>query len=282
MRRHRRRAKPRSLEPMSDLTLSALVVDRKPSRMLWICAAVGAVVLHLGLAAVVLERMKNDSGDDGLGANAVEVGVEWTSPHVEDTDLPAGPDQEAQAASPPMPDQKAETKPTDLPQDKPTETEDPDRVVTETKSTKPTEDDPKVQTQQTTASPESAQQIAMAQQTLENAREAATTAAANIGLGKDKEKLTADWGRKVSAYFELHKRFPEVDKSKTAKVTLNLVLNRLGHVLSVAIAESSGDPQYDQAALDMVRRSDPVPRPPAKLTDDQFAFSLPVLFKNGK
>ena len=124
--------------------------------------------------------------------------------------------------------------------------------------------------------------MATAQQQLENAREAATTAAPNIGLGKDKERLTADWGRKVSAYFELHKRFPVVEKSKTAKVKISLVLNRLGHVLSVAVAESSGDPLYDEAALAMVRRSDPVPPPPTKLTEDQFAFSLEVHFKNGK
>jgi hypothetical protein len=32
----------------------------------------------------------------------------------------------------------------------------------------------------------------------------------------------------------------------------------------------------------MVRRSDPVPIPPAELKDDQFAFSLPVNFKKPK
>ena len=29
----------------------------------------------------------------------------------------------------------------------------------------------------------------------------------------------------------------------------------------------------------MIRRSDPVPRPPAKLTDDEFNYSLDVNFK---
>jgi protein TonB len=267
---------------MSDLTMSALAIERKPSRRLWIFAAVGALAFHLGCAALVYGRMNTDSDGDSLAANAIEVGVDWTSPHVEDSDLPPGPEADAQMASPPMPEQKAETKPSDLPQDKPTETDNPDRVVTEAKSDKPKEDDPKVETQQTTASPESMQQVATAPQTIEGAREAATTTAPNIGLGKDKEKLTADWGRKVSAYFELHKRFPEVDKTKTATVKVNLSLNRLGHVLSVAVAESSGDPLYDEAALAMVHRSDPVPRPPAKLTDDQFAFSLEVHFTKGK
>jgi protein TonB len=262
--------------------MSELAVEQKPSRRLWILAAVGALALHLGFAALAIARMPSDEGDDSLGANAVEIGVELTSPHTEDTDLPPGPDADASVASPALAEQKTEVKPTDLPQDTPKETEDPDRVVTQNESKKPTEDDPKVETVQTAASQESVAQEATAQQTLENARESETTAAPNLGLGKDKQKLTADWGRKVSAYFELHKRYPAVEKRKLARVRLSLVLNRLGHVLSVAVAESSGDLKYDEAAVSMIHRSDPVPRPPAKLTDDQFAFSLDVNFNKGK
>ena len=33
---------------------------------------------------------------------------------------------------------------------------------------------------------------------------------------------------------------------------------------------------------DMIRRSDPVPRPPAVLTDDTFSYNLPVDFKGRK
>jgi periplasmic protein TonB len=263
---------------MSELAL----IDRRPSRRLWLLAAAGALALHLGGVAFAVARLSSDDEGDALGANAVEVGVEWASPHVEDTDLPPGPDSDASVASPPMPDQTAEAKPTDLPQDTPDKTDDPDRVVTENKSAKPTEEDPKIETVQTTASPESVQRVATAQQTLENAREAATTTAPNIGMGKDKQQLTADWGRKISAYFELHKRYPEIEKGRNARVKVSLVLNRLGHVLSVAVAESSGDAVFDEAAVSMIHRSDPVPRPPAKLTDDQFNFSLDVNFTKPK
>jgi outer membrane biosynthesis protein TonB len=38
---------------------------------------------------------------------------------------------------------------------------------------------------------------------------------------------------------------------------------------------------FDEAAMDMIRRSDPVPRPPAELTDDTFSYNLDVNF-NGK
>ena len=61
---------------------------------------------------------------------------------------------------------------------------------------------------------------------------------------------------------------------------MNLVLNRLGHVVSLAIVEIIGRSAFDEAALDMIRRSDPVPRPAAALTDDTFSFSLNVDFKD--
>ena len=46
--------------------------------------------------------------------------------------------------------------------------------------------------------------------------------------------------------------------------------------------ESSGDPAFDEAAISMIRRSDPVPRPPAELTDDTFSYSLNVNFNEKK
>jgi TonB family protein len=60
------------------------------------------------------------------------------------------------------------------------------------------------------------------------------------------------------------------------------VLNRRGNVVSVGVRESSGDTAFDEAAISMIHRSDPVPLPPVGLTDDQFSFSLDVNFKKPK
>ncbi len=76
-----------------------------------------------------------------MGASAIEVGLELASVRREVTDLPPGPDTDASAASPQLSEQKAEAKETELPQDKPTEPEEADRVVTENESKKPKEDD---------------------------------------------------------------------------------------------------------------------------------------------
>jgi TonB family protein len=258
-------------------------IEQKPSRLLWILAASAALALHLGGAALAIAQLRADDGGDGLGANAVEIAFEMASPKVTDDNLPPGPDTDASQASPQLAEQKAEVKETDLPKDTPTETEDPDRIVTQNDSKKPKEDDPKITTVQTQASTEAPAQEATSRQTLdENAPEAESARAPSIGIGKDKQKLTADWGRKISAYFELHKRYPQEKKNKSTTVKVALVLNRLGNVISVDVLESSGDVAFDEAAISMIRRSDPVPQPPAALTDDQFAFSLNVNFNGRK
>ena len=261
--------------------MTKLTHEQRPPWRLWTIAAVAAVSLHVAGAALALTHL-SDEDSEGLGANVADIGVELASPVAEDTELPPGPDADASVASPALAEQKAEVKPVDVPKETPQETDEPDRVVTQNEPKKPTEDDPKIETVQTAASQESVAQEASARQRLEGAHEASAAAAPNLGIGKDNQQLTAKWGRMISAYFELHKRYPKVEKTKAAKVKVSLVLNRLGHVVSLAIAETSGDPLFDEAALDMIRRSDPVPRPPTGLTDDTFSYNLNVDFKDKK
>src|SRR6185437_9204083 len=115
--------------------------EQKPSRRLWAIAATVALALHLGGAALAFGHLKTDDNDDGLGANGAEFAVELESPKVPDDNLPPGPDADAQQASQAQNEQKAEPKETELPTDKPQESEDPDRVVSENNSQKPKEDD---------------------------------------------------------------------------------------------------------------------------------------------
>jgi protein TonB len=266
------------------MLMSEPVQEQRPPWRLWTVAAVAAVALHVGGAALALAHLQPDGDSDGLGFNAATISVDLESPAAEDTDLPAGPDADASVASPELAEQKAEVKPNDLPKETPKESEEPDRVVTQNEQKQPAEDDPKLKTVQTAASQLSVAQEASAQQRIEGAREANAAAAPNIGIGKDNQRLTNEWGKRISAYFELHKRYPKTEKFKAAKVKLSLVINRLGHVLSAAVAETSGDAMFDEAALDMVRRSDPVPRPSndLKLTDDSLSFNLDVDFKDRK
>ena len=257
-------------------------LEQKPSRRLWILAAVAALALHLGGAALAVAHLRADDGLDGLGASGAEFAVEMASPKVPDDELPPGPDADQMQATPEVPEQQAEVKETDLPKDRPVEAEDPDRIVTTTDSKKPKEDDPKIAAVQSQASEETPAQEASSRKTLDaSAPEADKAKAPNVGIGKDIQKISATWGKKISAFIKLHQRYPE-KKSREAKVTVNLVLNRRGNVVSVDVVGSSGDAAFDQAAVSMVRRSDPVPQPPTELTDDTFSFDMDVIFEKPK
>lgn len=253
--------------------------ESRPPRKLWILAAVAALALHLGGAALALAHLRTDDGDDGLGAAGAEFAVEMASPKAPDTDLPPGPDSEAMQEQQALPEQKAETKETELPKDQSQQVDDPDRVVTENISKKPQDEDPKIAAVETPAAEASPKSVATARQTLdEDAREAEKALAPVLGIGKDMLKLTADWNRKISAHLTAHKVNPEGKEPNNQKVKVSFAINRRGNVLSVDVAESSGDAAYDAAAISIVRKSDPIPQPPAGLTEDRFERTVDIIF----
>jgi periplasmic protein TonB len=266
-----------------QIEMSGLDGEPGPSRRLWIVAAIGALALHIGGAALAVAHMRTVDPEDSLGTAAIEIGLETMSPRLEATDLPPGPDTEASVASPAIAEQKAELKETELPKDVPTEANEPDRVVSPNDSNKPKENDTKVATVQTSASLESEAAEASARQTLDDSAPKADVASApNLGLGKDNQRLKAKWELELSGYIKLHMRYPKVQKDKAAIVTVSLVINRQGKVLSAGIFQSSGDPVFDGAAISTIRRSDPLPPPPSELTDEQFSYVLPMSFTDRK
>jgi TonB family protein len=204
-----------------------------------------------------------------------------TSPPVQEADRAPGPtDSEEQEERPEMPEQKAETKETDLPQDRPQQVEEADRLVTENKPKKEQDDDPKIAAVETPAMEAAQKSIAMERQTFEDAtREAEKAMAPVLGIGKDLLKLTADWNRKISAHLSAHKVNPEGKDPHNETAKVSFALNRMGNVLSVEVVTSSGDKAYDAAAIAMVRKSDPFPQPPAALTEDRIERTVEIVFK---
>jgi len=259
--------------------MSDLNTEQKPSRRLWILAAVGALALHIGGVALAVAHLRDDDADDTLGAPAIEVGLEMESPHLEATDLPAGPDTDASIASPALSEQKAEVKETELPKEVPTETEDPDRVVTPNESKKPQEDDPKVAAVATSASTESVAAEATAMPSTEAVQEGPRSVAPAQGTGESARRMRATWQKELVAHLDKHKRYPADRSQKTAEILVSFTLDRMGHVLSASIVKGSGDSAFDDAALAMVRKSDPVPMPPPLVADEGLNFTLPVIFR---
>jgi len=61
-------------------------------------------------------------------------------------------------------------------------------------------------------------------------------------------------------------------------VQVNFSIDSSGGVLSAKVQRSSGDSELDQAAIDMVMRSSPVPAPPPEIARPRMSLSLPVQF----
>lgn len=259
--------------------MSGLETEPKPSRRLWILAAIGALVLHLGCGALAIAHLQESEAENELGANAIEVGIEFASLRREATDLPPGPDTDASVASPALADQKAELKETELPKDTPTETDDPDRVVAPNESNKPKEEDLKIAAVQTSASTESVAAEATAMPSSEAIPEGPRSVAPAIGTGETARRMRATWQKELVAHLDKHKRYPAERSQKSAEIVVSFALDRMGHVLSASIVKGSGDAAFDEAALAMVKRSDPVPQPPPLVADEGLNFTLPVIFR---
>jgi periplasmic protein TonB len=259
--------------------MPGLDTEQKPSRRLWMLAAVGAVALHVGGGALAVVQLRSTDLDDSLGAPAIEIGLEMTSPHLEATDLPPGPDTDASVASPALAEQKAELKETELPKDVPTEAEQPDRVVTPNDSSKPKQEDAKIATVETSASAESVAAEATATPSSESIPQGERSVAPAQGTGESARRMRATWQKELVAHLDKHKRYPVERSQKSAEIVVSFALDRMGHVLSASIVKGSGDTAFDQAALAMVRRSDPVPPPPPLVADEGLSFTLPVIFK---
>jgi len=255
-----------------------LDIEQRPSRRLWVFAAIAALSMHVGCGALAIAHLQNADFDEGLGTSGVEIGLDVTSVKTEDADLPPGPNTDASMAAPELAAQQAVVKEIDLPKDIPTEAENADRVVTENDSRKPAEEEPEKAAVQTAASTPSLAAEATAQQKLDEGREAEQSQARHEGILKDNKKLAAEWGRQLSAYLERHKRYPKVRAAKNAKVKVSFEIDRLGKVLTVAVLVSSGDPLFDEAAVSMIRRSDPLPKPPPAQADETLRYNLDVIF----
>jgi periplasmic protein TonB len=245
---------------MSDV----IDLEQKPSRPLWLFAGVAALALHLGGAALAVAHLQTTEAEDvSEGTGGIAIGFESLAEQREQSDLPPGPDSDASVASPALAEQKAEVRESDLPKDTPTEQAEADRIVTPNDVRKPVEEEAKVAAVQTQASQESV---------------AAEATAVPVHVEQARRER-ATWQKQLMAHLDRHKRYPSDRVAKGAEILVGFVLDRMGHVLSASIVKGSGDAAFDEAALSMIHRSDPVPQPPPLVADEGLNFTLPVIFK---
>jgi periplasmic protein TonB len=244
----------------------------------WLFAGLGALAIHAGGAALALAYMQPNDSDADLGAPAIEIGIELASPHREPSDLPVGPETDASAPSSAMVAQKEIVQQIDLPKALPDEADDPERAVSPAEAKTPTPDDPKMATVQADPSEQSAAAEETATPSLRSAPESPRSVAPSPGTGESAARERVTWEKELAAHFNKYKRYPTDRAKESAEVVVNFVLGRDGHVVSAHVVKGSGDRSFDDAAIAMLRRSDPVPPPPPLVADGGLSFTLPVIF----
>jgi TonB family protein len=248
----------------------------------WCVGALGAIALHAGGAVFAYAHLPPSDLNADDGASAMEISMAFEAPKLEQTDLPPGPQSDASAAAAPAVEQtvKAEREP--LPTETPTETEDPDRVVAREEVKDPSEKTPDQSQAQTQKSADSVAAEATAEPTIETATEAPKAVAPVQGNGRSAIHIRTTWQKRLAAHLDRNKRYPERGQRRSVQLVVAFTLDRVGHVVAARVTQSSGASEFDDAALAMMERADPVPPPPPLVADEGLTFTLPVIFNAKK
>jgi len=89
-----------------------------------------------------------------------------------------------------------------------------------------------------------------------------------------------DYVRTLLRWLEPHRRYPRAARVRGLEglVRVSLLIDRAGSVLESRVAESSGEPLLDAAALEMVARAAPAPPLPAHWGAQRAVFLVPIRF----
>ncbi len=243
----------------------------------WLAAALVAGSLHLGAAGVAAWTLSADEAFDDEGAPAIELAMDMAAPKTEQTDLPPGPEADASAAAPESAQSAAKPEATDRPKEEVVEAENPDRIVAVEEPKKPEEKAEQQQRRSDASTASIASEATAAPR--QEAPPAPVARAPVVGAGQNALKMKADWTKRLFAHLSRHKRYPQGVRQRQAEARVLFTLDRAGHVVTAQVSKTAGDAAFDGAALDMMKRSDPVPPPPPLVADEGLTFEIPVAFR---
>jgi periplasmic protein TonB len=90
------------------------------------------------------------------------------------------------------------------------------------------------------------------------------------------------WKIRIATHLQRYKRYPPAASARGQQGTaeLQFTVDRAGHVMSANLQRGSGHALLDEETLALIRRAQPLPRPPGDVTGHDFTFTVPVRFSN--
>ena len=94
------------------------------------------------------------------------------------------------------------------------------------------------------------------------------------------DDIRTRYEQQISVWIERHKIYPMEAGRATGRVVLRVRVDRQGYVRYYAVERGSGNPHLDRAAIEMVRRANPVPAAPTNYpAGNLIEFLIPILFE---
>jgi protein TonB len=94
------------------------------------------------------------------------------------------------------------------------------------------------------------------------------------------ETIRKSYEQQISVWIERHRIYPVEAGNATGRVLLRVRFDRAGYLRYSAIERSSGNGFLDRAAMEMIRRANPVPAVPENYpAGNLIEFLIPVLFE---
>lgn len=231
-----------------------------------------AVVLGLHLAATAgavwwSGRAGDADAGEGLEAMVVELAPEPSAPPAPPSELPPGPEQQAQ---PPRPAARPAPRPPEpMPELPPVPV-----AVAEASLPEPRPDDRQA--------PEEASQLAVDLSRAPpkvQARDADAYAAPLDASGASATAV-ATWQGMLLAHLEKHRRYPRAaERARQEGVAyVRFTVDRQGRVSGARISRGSGHSLLDEETMATLRRADPVPPPLPAIEGERVEVMVPVSF----
>ena len=258
------------------MSVASSLLSSESNIRLWSRAAAVAIALHLTAFGAMLISMRGEIEDES-GAPVIEISMEPAAPRdAEKPEAPPGPLADESAAAAPS---VASSEAKETQDEKITHTEADDAELTRAEKTKKPVEDERARQSKQVISNESSASEATAPPNSEAQKPSEKPVAPSQGADAATRTVKLTWQKQLMAHLNRAKRYPSGGNRRSAEVSIFFTLDRRGHILSYTVKQSSGQPAFDDAALAMMKRADPVPAPPPAMADEGLSFEVPVQFR---
>jgi protein TonB len=237
------------------------------------------LLAHGGVAAAIVHWHEDDDASPS-SAIVIDLAPGLMAPEEVAQEMPPGPEQVQADAAPERkveqveekPEEKSDTKAEQEPDQKIAEAPNPD-VAVAPQLAKP-EPEPLPTDNQVPAPATTAPQVPK----VEDSVVAAAPVQAQVNVSDS--NAVPNWTKLVVSALERNKRYPAAAQARGQKGTAQLAftLDRQGKVMASHIVKSSGSSALDQETLELVRRAQPFPPPPAAIPGARVDLTVPIRF----